>query len=237
LEGTWGGGGVARKLSKSFEIAVLKKGEFFGEVEIFNDIARTHNALALTPCSLLVLQKQTMSGETLPQKMLESIFRYASMRAQWRNSRLTLILESLGVLEWQMEREIKLALEPDLKPLARMRISALPVDGNAASSWLSSHTVVSKDAREWGMYHYGAWAAGSQEERMGTAGSKAGTSAPASPSSPSTASPKHAPAIMASPTSRASFGNSSLSPASRAAAEKVTFFVRYTGGPAVEKWH
>jgi len=40
-----------------------------------------------------------MSGETLPQKMLESIFRYASMRAQWRNSRLTLILESLGVLE------------------------------------------------------------------------------------------------------------------------------------------
>jgi len=40
--------------------------------------------------------------------------------------------------------------------------SALPMDGNAASSWLSSHTVVSKDAREWGMYHYGAWAAGSQ---------------------------------------------------------------------------
>jgi len=34
LEGTWGGGGVARKLSKSFEIAVLKKGEFFGEVEV-----------------------------------------------------------------------------------------------------------------------------------------------------------------------------------------------------------
>ena len=32
--------------------------------------------------------------------------------------------------QWQMERDLKLSLEPELKPLARMRASLLPILGD-----------------------------------------------------------------------------------------------------------
>ena len=67
-----------RKCSRSVQIAVLRKGEFFGEVEVFNDIPRTSAVIAMTPCTLLVLQKQTISGDSLPQNLLESLFRLHS---------------------------------------------------------------------------------------------------------------------------------------------------------------
>ena len=51
------------------------------------------------------------------------------MRAQERNERVVLILGSFGVgaLQWQLERDVKQTLEPDLKPLARMRASLIPM--------------------------------------------------------------------------------------------------------------
>lgn len=55
--------------------------------------------IAQTPCILLSVQKQTLSGDALPPVVLENLFRYASMRTQARNSRLKLIRESLEVLQ------------------------------------------------------------------------------------------------------------------------------------------
>jgi len=92
-------GEAPRKCSKSVQIAVMRKGEFFGEVEVFNDIPRTSAVIASRPCTLLALQKQTLSGDVLPQNLVENVFRYGSMRASCRNSRISLILQSLGVLQ------------------------------------------------------------------------------------------------------------------------------------------
>lgn len=88
-----------RKCSKSVQIAVVRKGEFFGEVEVYNDIPRTSAVVTSRACTLLALQKQTLSGDALPQNLIENIFRYGSMRASCRNSRLSLILQSLGILQ------------------------------------------------------------------------------------------------------------------------------------------
>ena len=96
------GGAMAeapRKCSKSVQIAVVKKGEFFGEVEVFNDIPRTSAVVTSRACTLLALQKQTLSGDVLPTNLIENIFRYGSMRASCRNSRLSLILQSLGIIQ------------------------------------------------------------------------------------------------------------------------------------------
>ena len=51
------------------------------------------------------------------------------MRAQARNERVGLILggSGVGALQWQLERDVKQTLEPDLKPLARMRASLIPM--------------------------------------------------------------------------------------------------------------
>ena len=65
-----------RRLSKSLQLAVLRKGEFFGEVEMFNDIPRTSTVVATTACTLLVVQKQTLSGDVFPAILLENLFRY-----------------------------------------------------------------------------------------------------------------------------------------------------------------
>ena len=60
--------------------------------------------IATTPCLLLELPKQILSSDALPSNLLETLFRYASMRVQWRNSRLDLVHQSLGLLEWQLVR-------------------------------------------------------------------------------------------------------------------------------------
>ena len=65
-----------RRRSKSLQLAVLRRGEFFGEVEMFNDIPRTSTVIATTACTLLVVQKQTLSGDVFPAILLENLFRY-----------------------------------------------------------------------------------------------------------------------------------------------------------------
>mgnify|MGYP001184373950 CR=1 FL=1 len=51
------------------------------------------------------------------------------MRAQARNERVGLILggSGVGALQWQVERDVKQTLEPELKPLLRMRASLMPM--------------------------------------------------------------------------------------------------------------
>ncbi|KAJ1493790.1 hypothetical protein T484DRAFT_2673972 [Baffinella frigidus] len=99
--------------------------------------------------------------EAIPQVVLESIFRYSTMRVQWRNSRLLLLLESLANLHWAPERDARAALEPEIKALMKMRTSLLP-DLMDSPAWLGAHTNLSADdshdAREWHLYYYGPWA-------------------------------------------------------------------------------
>lgn len=150
-----------KKQSRSVQLAVVGPGEYFGEVEVFNDLPRASAVIATTDCTLLSLSRQSLT-EAMPQSFLSAVFRYSSMRVQWRNSRLALILDNLARLNWLPERDPKVSLEPELKPLAKMRSVLLPVlsHPNAEQrTWLGAHTLLTEDdAREWGLYYHGGWA-------------------------------------------------------------------------------
>ena len=159
---------VAKKQSKSVQVAVVRRGEYFGEVEVFNDIPRGAAVIALSDCRLLTLSRQSLI-EAMPQTVLDSMYRYSMMRLQWRNARVSLILENLSNINWTSERDPKLSLEPEIKPLSKMKSAFLPIlaQPNEARAWLGAHTVMSEeDAREWGMYFHGPWAR--QPDKSGT---------------------------------------------------------------------
>ena len=158
-----------KKQSRSVQIAMVGPGEYFGEVEVFNDLPRASAIIAMTDCMLLSLSRQYLT-DVMPQSFLNALFRYSSMRVQWRNVRLALILDNLVRINWVPARDPKGTLEPELRPLAKMRSVLLPILSHPSSeerTWLGAHTVYGEeDAREWGLYYTGGWArAGDRADR------------------------------------------------------------------------
>lgn len=149
-----------RRMSKSIQMGSLSPGEYFGEVEVFNEIPRTSATISTTDCVLLVLNK--VSIDQMPSTFLDAMYRYSYQRVQWRNSRINLLFDCLANINWVPERDAKLTMEPEIKPLAKMKTAMLPLatqPGSDKKGWLGAHTVMADDdAREWGLYCYGPWA-------------------------------------------------------------------------------
>jgi len=149
-----------KRMSKSIQVGILSPGEFFGEVEVFNDATRASATIAMTDVTLLALNKNSI--ESMPATFLDAIYRYSYQRVQWRNSRISLLFDCLNNINWVPERDPKLTFEPEIKTLARMKTAQLPLatqPGSDRKGWLGTHTAMTEDdAREWGMYSYGPWA-------------------------------------------------------------------------------
>jgi CRP-like cAMP-binding protein len=148
-----------KRISRSMSVAILSSGEYFGELEVVNNSLRCSAAVSYTDCTLLSLSKASLT-DSMPSSFLDALFRFSTMRLQWRNSRICLIVDALSNAGWAPEKEIKFYLEPEIKPLSRMKSVLLPVVPDQDKRiWLGAHTVMTpKDAREWNMYHYGPWA-------------------------------------------------------------------------------
>ena len=148
-----------KQISRSMSVAILNSGEYFGELEVMNNSLRCSAAVSYTDCTLLSLSKASLT-DSMPSSFLDALFRFSTMRLQWRNSRISLIVDALSNAGWAPEKEIKFYLEPEIKPLPRMKSVLFPVlPDQDKGIWLGAHTVMTpKDAREWNMYHYGPWA-------------------------------------------------------------------------------
>jgi CRP-like cAMP-binding protein len=148
-----------KRISRSMSVAILNSGEYFGELEVVNNSLRCSAAVSYTECTLLSLSKASLT-DSMPSSFLDALFRFSTMRLQWRNSRIGLIVDALSNAGWAPEKEIKLYLEPEIKPLPRMKSVLLPMlPDQDKKIWLGAHTAMTpKDAREWNMYHYGPWA-------------------------------------------------------------------------------
>lgn len=64
-----------KKISRSVQVGVLKQGEFFGEVEVFNETPRASAVLTTQDSILLALSKTWL--EAVPPTFLDAIYRYS----------------------------------------------------------------------------------------------------------------------------------------------------------------
>ena len=147
------------EVTRSMSVAILNPGEYFGEIEVINNSLRYSAAISRTKCILLSLSKTSLA-DSMPSSFLDSLFRYSTMRLKWRNDRICLVMEALSNVGWVIEKDLKFYLDPDIKPLPRMKSVLLPpLPDRDRETWLGVHTDISQtDAREWSMYHYGPWA-------------------------------------------------------------------------------
>lgn len=159
VEVTKSGQQNGKRSTRSMSVAILNPGEYFGELEVINNCLRSGAAVALTDCTLLSLSKTSLT-DSMPAAFLDALYRYSSMRLQWRNSRINLVVEALLNIGWVPDKDVKFYLEPEIKPLPRMKSVLLPpLPDRDRQIWLGVHTALSpSDAREWNLYHYGPWA-------------------------------------------------------------------------------
>ena len=149
---------IVAQTCKYFEIGRVKSGEYFGEVEIFNDVTRTCTVIASTNCKLLGITKQNLI-EMIPVPVQENIFRYSTTRQYWRSMRIMKVIEGLACINWSLERDTSTVLEPELKAPAKLR-SILPLTHNIMMNnpWLGVHTSLSEDeASRWALFNHGKW--------------------------------------------------------------------------------
>eukprot|EP00960_Hanusia_phi_P055820 763068-Hanusia_phi.AAC.7 len=149
---------ILEQACKYVQIGKVKAGEYFGEVEIFNDITRTCTVIASANCKLLGITKQNLI-EMIPLSVQENIFRYSTTRQYWRSMRIMKIIEGLTCINWSLERDKSTVLEPELKAPAKLR-AILPLTKNIMMNnpWLGVHTSLSEDeASRWSLFNHGKW--------------------------------------------------------------------------------